>query len=208
MPQHVVDYLGLPRVYSSYRKLLWGIFIRISWLAASSASYTFSTRQRKSGRPAGIEMPAPVMNNTSPRACASSSRSGSLAVSVPSEIHRSSDAAASSTLAMSYLPRSPFGVITALLVQRQRQNWFSTIGNGRLLALRSSGLKVPDTVPSECFCTLGKGPHSRATGRLAPAAHDHKKSRARGGPAKAADSTLEEVAPRGERPKTASTGRE
>ena len=29
-----------------------------------------------------------------------------------------------------------------------------------------------------------------------------------GGPAKAADPTLEEVAPRGERPKTASTGRE
>jgi hypothetical protein len=36
----------------------------------------------------------------------------------------------------------------------------------------------------------------------------HKKGRARGGPAKAADSTLEEVVPRGERPKTASTGRE
>jgi hypothetical protein len=36
----------------------------------------------------------------------------------------------------------------------------------------------------------------------------NKKAGPAGGPAKAAGSTLEEVVPRGERPKTASTGRE
>ena len=45
---------------------------------------------RKSGRSAGREMPAPQINNTSPRACASISLSGIAAKPGPKEMTRSS----------------------------------------------------------------------------------------------------------------------
>ena len=62
--------------------------VKISHMTGSRYRYTSSTSRRKSGKPAGLEIPAPQRKRTSPRACANNRRSGIAGKSGAREIVR------------------------------------------------------------------------------------------------------------------------